>query len=93
MSQAGDGEEALAKARKERPDLIVMDISMPGMDGWTVTERLREDPSTKGIPVVAVTAHALPEHVERARALRCEGYLTKPCEPRRLLEEIRRVIG
>lgn len=87
------GEEALEKARNGRPDIILMDISIPGMDGWTATERLREDPDTREIPVIAVTAHALPEHRERAEALGCEGFLTKPCPPRRLLEEVRRIIG
>lgn len=91
--EANDGEQALARARDRHPDIILMDISIPGIDGWTATERLRADPDTRGIPVVAVTAHALPEHRERAEALGCEGYLTKPCEPRRLLAEVRRIIG
>lgn len=91
--EAGNGEDALAMARSGRPDIILMDISIPGIDGWTATERLRADPETRGIPVIAVTAHALPEHRERAKSLGCEGFLTKPCPPRRLLAEVRRVIG
>lgn len=91
--EAGNGEDALAMARTGKPDIILMDISIPGIDGWTATERLREDPDTRAIPVIAVTAHALPEHRDRAEALGCEGYLTKPCAPRRLLEEVRRIIG
>lgn len=91
--QAGDGVAALTKVNEDRPDIVVMDISIPEIDGWTVTARLREDPATRDIPVVAVTAHALPEHRDRAQDLGCEGYLTKPCEPRRLLQEIRRIIG
>lgn len=91
--EAGNGEDALAMARNGRPDIILMDISIPGIDGWTATERLRADPETRGIPVIAVTAHALPEHRERAKSLGCEGFLTKPCPPRRLLAEVRRVIG
>lgn len=93
VMEVGNGEEAVTLAREGHPDLILMDISIPGIDGWTATERLRSDPTTRSIPVIAVTAHALPEHRERARTLGCEGYLTKPCEPRRLLEEVRRVIG
>ena len=91
--ETANGEDAVRIAREEVPDLILMDISIPGIDGWTATERLREDPKTSEIPVVAVTAHALPEHRARAESLRCEGYLTKPCEPRRLLEEVQRLIG
>lgn len=91
--QVGDGEGALTLARDENPDIVIMDISIPGIDGWTVTERLSEDPATREIPVVAVTAHAGPRHQDRARELGCAGYLTKPCEPRRLLAEIRRIIG
>lgn len=91
--QAGDGETALVLAREEQPDIVIMDISIPGIDGWTATSRLKEDAATEGIPVVAVTAHAHPRHRERARELGCAGYLTKPCEPRRLLAEIRRIIG
>lgn len=88
-----DGREAIRLAAEEDPDLILMDISIPGIDGWTATERLREDGRTASIPVVAVTAHSLPEDRERARTLGCDGYLTKPCEPRRLLAEVRRLIG
>ena len=91
--ETANGEDAVRIATKEVPDLILMDISIPGIDGWTATERLRGDPRTAAIPVVAVTAHALPEHRARAESLRCDGYLTKPCEPRRLLHEVQRLIG
>lgn len=91
--KVGNGEVAVQMAGDAHPDIIIMDISIPGIDGWTAIERIRADPATRGIPVVAVTAHALPEHQERARILGCDGYLTKPCEPRRLLEEVRRLIG
>lgn len=91
--ETANGEEAVRIATEEHPDLILMDISIPGIDGWTATERIRDNPDTQDIPVVAVTAHALPEHRARAESLRCEGYLTKPCEPRRLLEEVQRLIG
>jgi two-component system, cell cycle response regulator DivK len=91
--ETANGEDAVRIAREQKPDLILMDISIPGIDGWTATERIRENPDTAEIPVVAVTAHALPEHRARAESLHCEGYLTKPCEPRRLLEEVQRLIG
>ena len=91
--ETANGEDAVRIATREVPDLILMDISIPGIDGWTATERLRGDPRTANIPVVAVTAHALPEHRARAENLRCDGYLTKPCEPRRLLHEVQRLIG
>lgn len=91
--ETANGEDAVRIATEQLPDLILMDISIPGIDGWTATERLREDERTRDIPVVAVTAHALPEHRARAESLQCEGYLTKPCEPRRLLEEVQRLIG
>ena len=91
--ETANGEDAVRIAQEELPDLILMDISIPGIDGWTATERIREKPETQGIPVVAVTAHALPEHRARAESLACEGYLTKPCEPRKLLEEVQRLIG
>lgn len=90
---AENGLDAVEMARSGAPDLILMDISIPGIDGWTATERLQADPETREIPVIAVTANALPEHRERAEALGCAGFLTKPCAPRRLLEEVRRVIG
>lgn len=91
--ETANGEDAVRIAKERLPDLILMDISIPGIDGWTATERIREDPRTQDIPVVAVTAHALQEHRARAERLGCEGYLTKPCEPRRLLEEVQRLIG
>lgn len=88
-----DGRDAVRMARERLPDIILMDISLPGIDGWTATERIRAEKSTRDIPIVAVTAHALPGHRARADDLDCDGYLTKPCAPRRLLEEVRRIIG
>lgn len=91
--EAADGEEAVRITKEAAPDLILMDVSLPGVDGWTATERIREDPETRDIPVVAVTAHALPEHRRKAESVGCQGYLTKPCAPRRLLEEVERLTG
>lgn len=91
--EATNGEDAIRLAREESPDIILMDISIPGVDGWTATQRIKADEATSDIPIVAVTAHALPEHRQRAEQLGCDGFLTKPCEPRRLLEEVQSLIG
>jgi CheY-like chemotaxis protein len=89
---AQDGREGLRLAREAGPDLILMDISIPHIDGWEVTRLLKGDESTAGIPIVALTAHALPEDRERAREVGCDGYLTKPVEPTRVIEEVRRYL-
>lgn len=91
--ETANGEDVVDIAKDQKPDLVLMDISLPGIDGWTATQRLREEEETADIPVVAVTAHALPEDRAKAEAVNCDGYLTKPCEPRRLLEEVQRIIG
>lgn len=91
--EARDGEEGVSRAREARPDIILMDISIPKMDGWQATEELKADEETRDIPIVALTAHALEE--DRAKAMRagCDGYLAKPVEPRRVVEEVERFIG
>lgn len=78
---AGDGEEALEKTLAERPDLILMDISIPIIDGWEVTRRLKADPKTGNIPIIALTAHAMAGDEEKAKAAGCDGYIAKPCTP------------
>lgn len=88
--QAVTGLEGLRLARQERPDVIVLDISIPELNGWEVSKRLKADESTAGIPVVIVTAHASPGDRQRARRLGCAGFLTKPCDPARILEFVRR---
>jgi CheY-like chemotaxis protein len=75
------------------PDLIVMDLSLPGMDGWEATRRLKEDPRTKNILVMALTGHALAGHSKGAIEAGCDAFVTKPCLPDRLLEEIQRMLG
>lgn len=92
VSEALDGEEGIAKARRERPDLILMDISIPIIDGWEVTRTLKGDEATRQIPVIALTAHAMPGDRERAIDVGCDGYLAKPCEPRAVLAEVNRLI-
>ncbi|HEX7090677.1 MAG TPA: response regulator [Longimicrobiales bacterium] len=91
--EARDGEEGVSRAREEHPDLILMDISIPKIDGWEATRRLKADEATRDIPVIALTAHALEEDRERALEAGCDGYLAKPIEPRRVVEEVRRFVG
>jgi two-component system, cell cycle response regulator DivK len=90
---AGDGAEGVRIARESSPDLVLMDVSIPVMDGWQATAMLKADPATARIPVIALTAHALPADRERAEEVGCDGYLAKPVEPRRVVEEVRRFLG
>ncbi len=76
--EAANGNEAIAVAVRERPDLILMDLTLPQIDGWEATRRLRARPETAHTPIIAVSAHALPEHAEAARAAGCDDYITKP---------------
>ena len=87
--EAADGIEGLEAARRERPDLILMDLQLPGMDGLSATRELRADPQTAGIPVVALTAHAMVGDEERALEAGCRGYIPKPIDTRAFLERIR----
>jgi CheY-like chemotaxis protein len=91
--EASDGETALAAARGHRPALILMDISIPKIDGWEVTRRLKADGATAGIPIVALTAHAQPADREMAKAVGCNGYIAKPADPLEVLAEVRRHLG
>lgn len=93
VSTATTGGEGLRMARDLRPSAILMDVSIPGMDGWSVTERLKSSPETLEIPVIIITAHAFPEDARRAEMVGCDGFLTKPCEPRRVLDEVFRLVG
>jgi len=91
--EARDGEEGIECAHSSHPDIILMDISIPKIDGWEATRRLKSDDETRDIPVVALTAHALEEDREKALLAGCDGYLAKPVEPRRVVQEVRRFIG
>ena len=86
----GDGADGIRRAREEHPDLILMDISVPGVDGIRATAELKRDPDTVGIPIVIVTAHPYGSAGQRAREAGCDGWVTKPYDPRRLLEEVER---
>ena len=84
VAEATNGEEALDQARRLLPDLIVMDLSLPVMDGWEATRRLKRGGKTRGIPVLALTGHALGDHEREAKDAGCDGYITKPCLPEHL---------
>jgi len=90
--QAGTAEEAVGLAGAESPDLILMDISLPGMDGLEATGVLKQGPKTKDIPVIAMTAHAMKGDEEKALAAGCAGYITKPIDTREFPKEIARFI-
>ena len=90
--QAGNGVEALQRAADAAPDIILMDLSLPVMDGWEATRRLKADQRTAGIPVVALTGHALAGISEGARKAGCDAFVTKPCLPEDLVKEIRRIL-
>jgi len=90
---AVDGQQAIALAASAKPDLILMDMSLPVVDGWEATRRLKADAQTKQIPIIALTAHAMPEDERRAREAGCNDYDTKPIELPRLLEKIAALLG
>ena len=93
VMEALNGEEGIAKARSEQPDLILMDISIPVIDGWEATQVLKRDPKTRRIPIIALTAHALASDREKAMEVGCDSYLSKPCEPKTVVSEVERFIG
>ena len=92
MTEAENGEEALVAVAKDRPDLILMDIQLPVMDGFEVTRRIKADPSLNSIPVIAVTSYALSGDEEKARAAGCDDFVPKPFSPRQLLAKIRQYL-
>jgi two-component system, cell cycle response regulator DivK len=91
--EARNGEDGVRMARQERPELILMDISIPLIDGWEATRILKADPATSEIPIIALTAHALATDRAKAHEVGCDGYLAKPCEPRRVVAEVEKFIG
>ena len=93
IDTAMDGEQAIACVAKNTPDLILMDISIPIIDGWEATQVLKHDPATNDIPIIALTAHALASDREKAMEVGCDGYLAKPCEPRAVVAEVQRFLG
>lgn len=93
VDEAENGAEGIHKARTTLPDVILMDIAIPLVDGWEAVQRLKKDPSTAHIPIVALTAHAMPADRERAIQVGCDGYLAKPCEPRVVVDEVKRILA
>jgi len=90
---APDGEQGCAMALSERPDVILMDLEMPVVDGWEATRRLKDDPQTCDIPIIALSAHALAGEREKALAAGCDEFDTKPIEFERLVATLRRVLA
>ena len=92
ITVAPDGERGVAAAREERPDLILMDLSLPGLNGWEATRRIKAAPETRAIPVIALSAHAMAGDRERALAAGCDDYDSKPVDFERLLGKIRALL-
>jgi two-component system cell cycle response regulator DivK len=91
--EAENGEQALALAAKHHPDLILMDIQIPIIDGYEATRRIKADPALRSIPIIAVTSHALDGGEQKARAAGCDDFVAKPYSPRQLLAKIRQYLG
>ena len=91
--EAADGEAGVTKAKSDRPDLILMDIQMPVIDGYEATRLIKVDPNLKPIPIVAVSSFAMKGDEEKARAAGCDHYVTKPYSPMQLLRLIRGLLG
>jgi two-component system cell cycle response regulator DivK len=89
---AADGLEGLCKAELEKPDLILMDLGLPGVDGWEATRRIKTSPALRGIPVIAITSHAMVGDETTARAAGCDEYLAKPIDEDELLRTIRKFV-
>jgi two-component system, cell cycle response regulator DivK len=92
LVEAKDGEQALALAQRQRPDLILMDVQIPVIDGYEVTRRIKSNPALRDIPIIVVTSYALSGDESKARAAGCNGYVSKPYSTRQLLAKIREYI-
>lgn len=92
VAEARNGMEALQIAQEKLPDVILMDLALPGMDGWEATRRLKSDERTRRIPVIAVTGHALSGHSDTARKAGCDAFVSKPCLPDALVLEVRKML-
>ena len=93
VASAEDAEQGLARARELKPALVLMDVQLPGKDGLAATRELKADPETRDIPVVAITAFAMPGDEERMRAAGCDGYIAKPIRYKEFLAEVARRLG
>jgi two-component system cell cycle response regulator DivK len=92
IMEAESGEQALEAVAKQRPDLILMDIQLPGIDGYETTRRIKADPALRSITIIAVTSYALSGEEQKARAAGCDEYVPKPYSPRQLLAKIRQYL-
>jgi CheY-like chemotaxis protein len=92
VAEAATGREAIDRGFELLPDVILMDLSLPELDGWEATRQLKNDPRTQHIPIVALTGHALADHSREAREAGCDAFLTKPCLPEVLVVEIRKML-
>lgn len=92
VAEAANGYEAIQQAQDLMPDIILMDLALPKMDGWEAARRLKKDARTRDIPIVALTGHALAGHAEGARQAGCDAFVTKPCLPDALVAEIKRML-
>ncbi|MCE9669619.1 response regulator [Myxococcus stipitatus] len=93
VAQARNGQEALDQAFALTPDIILMDLSLPIIDGWEATRRLKNDARTRAIPVVALTGHAMTGQSDEAKGAGCDSFVTKPCLPDELVAEVRRILA
>jgi two-component system cell cycle response regulator DivK len=93
ITEAEDGERALAAVAKQRPDLILMGIQLPIMDGYEVARQIKADPALRSIPIIALTSHALNGEAQTARAAGCDDYVPEPYSPRQLRAKIRRYLA
>jgi two-component system cell cycle response regulator DivK len=91
--EAEDGEEGVAAAAAQRPDLILMDIQLPLLDGYEATRRIKADPALRAIPIIVITSYALSRDDEKARAAGCDAYFSKPFSPRQLLAKVREYLS
>ena len=90
---AADGEEGIRRAERERPDLILMDLSLPVVDGWEATRRIKANEALRHIPIIALSAHAMVGDEERARQSGCDDYISKPLDEDVLFEKLKRLFG
>ncbi len=93
MTEAEDGEQALAAVAQQRPDLILMDIQLPILDGYEATRRIKADPALRSIPIIAVTSYAMSGDEEKAREAGCDDFVPKPYSPRELLAKIHKFLA
>ena len=89
VGEASDGRQAIVEAQRLQPDVILMDASMPVLDGWQATRELKSNPATEHIPILALTAHAFDDARQQAKAVGCDGFVTKPCLPDDLVARVR----